>query len=308
MERTTEIRKRLKRSAIVFNEEDHTYKKGNKEYQGITSTLVPFAYPNTYSTPKNMSEEQWKEVLNNAAKKGTAVHEEIQEYCESGTFPTLPEALNWLEAEEKHKIEWIENEYLVTDNKQFASKIDILALVDGELSIIDIKRTSEIHYDTTALQTSLYKVWFEAMNKGMQIKHTYIFWTRDNNWKFEELDIAGKGDIRRLMDAYAKGDKDFVYAPVPSWITKSNLTLLSRLLAKKKVIDAQIDVLKAEISEEMSSHNAVSVLYSGVNVGYIKDTETVRFDTTRFAEEHPDLYEQYKSTTKRKGFLKITAK
>lgn len=305
---TESIRKRLKRSEIVFNESEHTYKDGDKEYQGITSTLVPFAYPNTYSTPKNMSEEQWKAVLDNAAKKGTAVHNEIQDYCEKGTFPTLPEALNWLTAEEEYKIEWIENEYLVTDGEYFASKIDILALVNGELSIIDIKRTSEIHYDTTALQTSLYKEWFEKMNRGMKIKHTYIFWTRDNNWKLAELDMASKGDIRRLVKAYHEGDKSFVYAPVPSWADTRSLLRLQSLMAKKKVIDAQIEELKLKLEEEVKGHNVTNFVYGSMSVGYIADTESVRFDSARFQQEHPDLYEQYKAVSKRKGYLKITNK
>lgn len=302
------IRKRLKRSAIVFNEEDHTYKDGDKEYQGITSTLIPFAYPNTYTVPKNMTEEQWKEILNNAAKKGTAVHDEIQKYCEKGDFPSLPEALNWLSAEEQYKIEWIENEYLVTDGDFFASKIDILALVDGELSIIDIKRTSEIHYDTTALQTSLYKDWFEKMNRGMKIKHTYIFWTHGDKWKLAELDMASKGDIRRLMKAYHQGDKSFVYAPVPSWVNNRSLLKLQKLLSHKKVIDAQIEELKIKLEEEVKSHNITGFTYGSMSVGYIEDTETVRFDSARFQKEHPDLYEEYKSVSKRKGYLKITNK
>lgn len=300
------VRNSLTRTNIVFNELEHTYKAGNVEYKGITSTLIPFAYPDTYCKPTDISEEQWAQILKRAAAKGTAVHESIQNYCAYGGFPTTPEAQSWMKAEEEYDIAWIENEYLVTSG-EFASKIDILAFVKGELSIIDIKRTSQIHYDTTALQTSLYKMWFEKMNNGLQVKHLYIFWCRDEEWKLVELPPVAQRDMNRLIRAYRRNDKTFVFRPQLTWLSRVSDKRLAHLLKMKKKIDDEVATLQKEIEENMSRYEVPTVdTPYGLHITYVQPSSTKTFDKARFEQDNPGVLECYMKENKRKGFIKIS--
>lgn len=300
------IRDSLKVSPIRFNEADHTYTLGKRTYQGVTSTLIPFAYPHTYDIPKGMTEEQWQEILQKAAEKGTAIHEDIQGYLEDGDFPKTPEGLSWMEMEGEHKIEWIANEYLVT-NQGFASKIDILALVDGELSIIDIKRTSEIHYDTTTLQVSLYKKWFETMNRGLKVAKLYIFWAREGQWKLIEVSPIDNHDLNALIDAYKKQDETYVFAPVPYWCTRKQLRELEICIERKKELEEKIARIQSELQMNMERYGTMVMdTEKGLHINYVQPSVSRTFDKARFEKENPGVIENYMKESKRNGFIKIT--
>ena len=302
------IRDSLKVSPIRFNEADHTYTLGRRTFQGVTSTLIPFAYPHTYDIPKGMSEEQWQEILANAAEKGTKVHEDIQGYLEDGDFPKTPEGLSWMEMENTHKIEWIANEYLVT-SQGFASKIDIVAMVDGELSIIDIKRTSEVHYDTVTLQVSLYKKWFETMNRGLKVAKLYCYWAREEQWKLIELTPIANHDLNALINAYKKQDETYVFAPVPDWCSKKQLRELEICIERKKELEEKIARIQTELQANMERYGTMMMdTEKGLHINYVQPSTSRTFDKARFEKENPGVIEQYMKESKRNGFIKITQK
>lgn len=302
------IRDRLMVSPIRFDEASHTYTLGDREYKGVTSTLIPFAYPHAYDTPENMTEEQWHEILSKAAGKGTAVHRDIQRYCEGGDFPQTPEGLSWMEAESQHKIEWIANEYLVTSG-EFASKADIVALVDGALSIIDIKRTSELHYDTVTLQCSLYRKWFEQMNRGMKVERIFVFWCREDKWKLAELSPIATHDLNALIKAYREQDETFVFNPMPRWCTRKMLKELSMLLDVKKEAEAKIARIQAEMEVNMERYGAAPMdTEQGLHITYVQPSVAKTFDKARFEKENPGVLEGYMKESRKKGFIKITQK
>ena len=81
----------LNQSPVTFRSEDHTYWLGEKELKGVTSTLIKRAFPNTYAKPDRYTEEEWQEVLANAAAKGSNIHETIELHDELGIVSDLPE-------------------------------------------------------------------------------------------------------------------------------------------------------------------------------------------------------------------------
>ena len=72
---------KLVTSEVVFFEDSHQYFLGEKELQGVTSTLIPKAYPGTY-----MGIDQ--ETLENAAARGTLMHKVIEGYLNDSTRNT----------------------------------------------------------------------------------------------------------------------------------------------------------------------------------------------------------------------------
>ena len=61
----------LIQSAVVFNEEQHTYTLGDKQLSGITTIIKQLVFPDMY---KGISQT----VLNKAAERGTRIHNLIQ--------------------------------------------------------------------------------------------------------------------------------------------------------------------------------------------------------------------------------------
>lgn len=305
------IKKSLKRLPIDFIEMTHSYihnKKKGLELEGITSTLIKYAYPDAYKTPDYMSEEQWEETLANAAVKGTEVHRDIQNYCENCTLPSTPEGRSWMEMEQEHKIEWIENEYLVSDNKNFASQIDIVALVNGELSIIDIKRTSELHYDTVTLQTSIYKMWFDKMNPSMTARHCYVFWAREDKWKLVELAIIKPEEIKKLTKAYLTNDTEFVFNPLPTWCRGGSLAYITKLIRQQKTIEAELKTVKEHLRTNMEAFHNKGFQYEGTRITYIAPTTAKTFDMTKFKNDYPELYEQYLKESVKDSSVRLSVK
>ena len=105
---------KLTTSEVVFIEESHQYFLGEKELQGITSTLIPKAYPGTY-----MGIDQ--ETLENAAARGSFMHKVVEGYLNDGTYyEGLPELDNFIKVMADNKLTCLATEYIVSDNERFA--------------------------------------------------------------------------------------------------------------------------------------------------------------------------------------------
>lgn len=297
---------KLVKSKVEFDEERHLYTLNGKELQGVTSTLIRRAFPRMYERPARYDEEQWSAILANAAKRGTAMHNEVQGFFENNKPLVSQETLHWVDLCLGHSIEWIENEYLVTDGKRYASKADIIAMVDGELSIIDMKFTSEIHRDATSLQTSIYKMWFEQMNKGMKVKNLYIYWAHGDKWSFEKLPVVDERTIKKLMTADIHDDSTYVYYDTPSWFVSKEQKRLMGLLQKKKSLEAEIEKVKTLLMDNMTKNNYSSFVTPFFKVNYIAPTTATTFDAARFKAEHPEMYGEYLKTQERKSTIKIS--
>ena len=138
----------LRQSPVVFNEEDHTYLLGDRYLKGVTGTLVRRAYPHTYDTPEGMPEEVWKEKLRNAAANGTSIHQAIELYEDLGVESDMPEVQNYIAVKHDNGFINLATEYIVSDEKMYASAVDHVWYHEesGGIFLIDIKRTSEVHY------------------------------------------------------------------------------------------------------------------------------------------------------------------
>lgn len=106
----------------------------------------------------------WKcgqDLSSEAAKRGTAVHDAIENWAKTGKFVYAPEFENSMSKFKQfvaeHDIEVIESEIALASNHyRFAGRTDIIAKLDGKLAVIDIK-TSSGFYAEMGLQLSAYK-------------------------------------------------------------------------------------------------------------------------------------------------------
>lgn len=155
------------------------------EYKGITYpriTSILAYYPQSYGLKKFLGDsssfEEAERIKMEAARRGTAVHEICSRLIHGETvfyeelnseeqWGMVQAFCNWVE---DVRPKFIHNEYfVVSDGGGFAGTFDILAEVNGQLQLLDIK-TSGACYPQYFLQTSAYiKAFLESTKQDLPI-------------------------------------------------------------------------------------------------------------------------------------------
>lgn len=117
--------------------------------------LLKFKFPNKYGNVN-------KQVLKRASQKGTAVHEAIQSFCETGEEADLKEVRNFKFLQDRYGFEVCENELpviLFNDGKPIgAGRLDMVIRMNDKQGIADIKRTFKLDKEYLAYQLNLYRI------------------------------------------------------------------------------------------------------------------------------------------------------
>lgn len=299
----------LKQSPVTFRSEDHTYWLGDKELQGITSTLINFAYPDTYKKPDRYTDEEWKEVLDNAAAKGSVMHETIELYDELGIDSDLPELKSYISIVKENNLTVLATEYLVSDEEHFATAIDkIFVTPEGKIILVDFKRTSVKHYDNVALQLSICKRFFELNNPDLKVEGCYLMWLRDDKSEFRNLAVWPDEMLDDLIDSYLTGksfDIQKTYGTLPMKFAEVE-DEVARLEMAVKVAQERQKELKQGLYELMEENNIKAWTGAKVKLTRVLPQKKVSFDSKAFKEKHPDLYKEFCKESEVAGSLRIT--
>lgn len=135
-----------------------------------------------------------KEVLDNAAKKGTEIHEAI-EFFEKYDVDDIncKELRNYKFLKKSFKFKCLDNEVpiiLFKDNKPVAGgRIDlVLELENGNIALGDIKRTSVLDKEYLAYQLNLYRIGYQQCYE-IEIKELKGLHLREDVRKYVNLPI-----------------------------------------------------------------------------------------------------------------------
>ena len=308
------MNKELNRSMVVFDQEHHTYYLNGKLLHGVTP-LIKWAYPLTYSDVP-------EDVLEKAAERGLLIHEQCELADSLGITPTIQEALAYLEIKKQKGLETLTNEYLVSDNKDIASSIDV---VFTDCSIADIKCTSSIHIPNVTLQLSIYAYLFELNNKGVKAGKLYVIWLPKAQYgqpKLMELKRIPIVKVKKVIKTYfADGSRDDVAdildAGLPRTMTVGDklpqqvIDAQSNLIAFEtqiKTLKEQEEQLKAGLLELMKQHNVKKWETDKISMTYVKTDDKEIFDYTRYEKEHPDVIKEYSKMKKGSESIRIKIK
>lgn len=103
-------------------------------------------------------------VLREAARKGTELHEAIENLCKFGTESDLIEVQHFKELQAEYGFEVLENEIpvilfgLFSDIPIAAGRVDMVIAMDGEIGGADIKRVSRLDKKALSKQLNLYRI------------------------------------------------------------------------------------------------------------------------------------------------------
>ena len=153
---------------VVFHEESHEYFVDGVKVPSVTEILGRYSRLHGLDDYSGIPDD----VHRRAAARGTALHKEIEEYEKHGVRGFSEEFRNYLMLKGRHgvKVESSELPVLIFDGSGkpvCAGRLDLLATINGEAALGDIKRTSRLYPAKVSLQLNLYRIgYIESYGKA----------------------------------------------------------------------------------------------------------------------------------------------
>ena len=286
---------------VRFDQEAHTYtdERTGAMLSGVTGTLVHRVFPDKYK-------EIPQHILEQAAARGSHVHEDIELAEELGVVPTTEEGKNYLKLKKAHEMTFLESEYTVSDLEHYASQID-LVFEAGEdtVDIADIKTTSKFDKESVSWQLSVYAYFFEINNPHLKVGKLYGIWLRGDIAQRIEVERHSVEEVKALIQADQE-DKPFEYCPAfPDYITENEETLCA-IGARIKTLQEEYDRIKGEVLAKMIENGDKSFDTGKLLVTVIAASVRQSFDSKTFKKDHPEEYDKYIKESRTSESLKLT--
>lgn len=192
---------------LIFNPESHTYTYGETPVPSVT-TLIKLMTNNPYSSIP-------KRILDKAARYGDKVHSIIENYSMGNVVGDV-DGYEGIALRRYQKLE-DENDIVITSVEQkivyfendlplYAGMYDMLGVIKGKTSLIDIKTTAQLHTDLLKMQLPMYKAALEQMNNTLHIDKLYCLWLpkKDLGRLIEIEEPSFDGLLPNIRNAYTK--------------------------------------------------------------------------------------------------------
>lgn len=294
----------LKQSKVVFYENTHQYFLGDKQLKGITGILSRNLFADKYSDVPDF-------VLKKAAEKGSMIHASCQQSDMFGICSTK-EAELYQKLKAEKGITTIANEYLVSDEDEYATMIDV---VGDDYSLYDIKTTASLDKEYLSWQLSINALLFEMQNPGLKAGKLFGIWIRNGKAQLVEVPKIDSKTIERLLWCDSNGIPFETEKPAIAPEITQELARLSELESTIQLFEAEIkdvkekhEKLKGFLLEQMSKNGVKKWETDNIVVTYVEPTERVSIDSAKIKAGQPDIFEQYKKTSPVKESLRIKIK
>lgn len=144
----------IKGGTLEYFDDTHTYLYDGLMLPSVTQ-ILGVKYRNDYASVPPA-------VLNNAARRGTAVHKAIENYNNSGYDDGSEAVKNFKFLQKQYGFEVLDSELplvLFKDDMPIAcGRLDMTMLIDGQTGIADIKTVSALNKEKIAYQLNLYRI------------------------------------------------------------------------------------------------------------------------------------------------------
>lgn len=164
----------IKGGTLEYFDDTHTYLYDGLMLPSVTQ-ILGVKYKNDYASVPPA-------VLNNAAKRGTAVHKAIENFNVSGYDDGSEAVRNFKFLQKQYGFEVLDSELPIVifkDDMPIAcGRLDITMLMDGKTGIADIKTVSALNKEKIAYQLNLYRIGL-MQSYGVDAKFLKIIHLRD---------------------------------------------------------------------------------------------------------------------------------
>ena len=281
----------LKNYNLVFDADKHQYSL----YENATGEF----YKHLLSTTQLMSKHGLSvdygdvplEILESARLFGDIQHKYLEHYLKG--VRTIDE----IDIVAREGIELLESQgftpfgsELKVYNMDYAGTIDMLAMKDDELALIDFKFTYAFNHSSIRWQLNIYRRLLRE-NLHYEVKKLYCLWYNKKMSKFEirEISLIDDSLIEELFLAERKGeiftDKQNNYMAIIDKDLKLDQEMIKYFVAKEyfETIESQFNILKDTIQDEMENLGITNyetdkfkitrVLPSGTRAGHLRIME-----------------------------------
>ena len=187
---------------LEFYDDIHQYLVDGICVPSITQCLK-FKFGNKYASVD-------ASTLQRASEKGTEVHEAIERYCKTGEESELTEVRNFKFLQKQYGFTVIENETPVIlfskDEPICAGRLDMVLMMNDQMGLADIKRTSVLDKEYLAYQLNLYRIAYRQ-SYGIEAEFLRGLHLREDVRKFVQIPI-NEPMAWNLIDEYLKGEKN----------------------------------------------------------------------------------------------------
>lgn len=144
----------IKGGTLEYFDDTHTYLYDGLILPSVTQ-ILGVKYRNDYASVPPA-------VLNNASKRGTAVHKAIENFNVSGYDDGSEAVRNFKFLQKQYGFEVLDSELPIVlfknDMPIACGRLDMTMLMDGETGIADIKTVSSLNKEKIAYQLNLYRI------------------------------------------------------------------------------------------------------------------------------------------------------
>lgn len=134
-------------------------------------------------------------ILENASRFGTEVHDDIEKHLK-GEFVNNEIVFAWTR-DIGERIKYISSEQIISTD-DYVGRYDLIAYVDGQEALVDIKTNSKYPKEHLEVQLGLY---LNALNKGFK---TYCAWfdKKKIKWELKEVEAISKEKCKEIVKLY----------------------------------------------------------------------------------------------------------
>lgn len=186
----------IKGGTLEYFDDTHTYLYDGLMLPSVTQ-ILGVKYKNDYASVPPA-------VLNNAAKRGTAVHKAIENYNNSGYDDGSEAVRNFKFLQKQYGFEVLDSELPIVifkDDMPIAcGRLDMTMLIDGQTGIADIKTVSTLNKEKIAYQLNLYRIGL-MQSYGVDAKFLKIIHLRDGIRKVIDCPV-NEGMALEIIEEY----------------------------------------------------------------------------------------------------------
>jgi len=232
-------------------------------------------------------------ILKRAAEKGKMIHSHCYTYDMFGTI-LGEDAASYMNLKKEHNFEVVESEYIVTDYEYFATAIDKVITINGEIGLADIKTTYKFDNEYLSWQLSIDAYMFELVNPHIKVDKLFAIWIK-NGAKLVTIQRKSNESILQLLEAEKTG-KQFVNNEISVSDNDNALSLIENLAEIAESIENLKKTEKEyrEKIEELFVNSGVSKWETDYFVITKKnDYERESFDSKKLKEDDEYVYNKY---------------
>lgn len=296
---------------VFFSKEVHMYLCGDKELMGATTLLRKHGLMPDYSGIPD-------KVLEEAARKGTALHEAIEQYDNGESVMLTPFLQEYKKICQENGLKFVVNELLISDEETVASMID--GVYEGKkkdtVILVDYKSTIKIHWRSLSWQLSLYRTIFERQFPGIKVESLMVLHLDKKEGKVLGLypvEPIPDAEVDSLLDAERNGliyidenavkDASLVLPDEEIAGLVANAMTVAELKAQIKFIEEKMAEYNQELLDYMEAHNLDELAAPG---GVFKRkaayTQT-RVDSKKLQEQFPAVWSKVAKEITIKGSI-----